>query len=75
MMHIIPQTRDEKIAMYMKLTKRELVEMLVNSNGVLDKLSQAQKPIWVRTSPQPSDGTRWPIEDSTIVWQSHATNG
>jgi hypothetical protein len=26
----VDQTRDEKVAMYMKLTKRELVEMLVN---------------------------------------------
>jgi len=36
MMHIIPQTRDEKVIMYMKLTKRELVEMLINANKALD---------------------------------------
>ncbi len=38
MVRVIKQTRDEKIAMYMKLTKRELVERLVNSNEALDKL-------------------------------------
>lgn len=32
MMYLIPQTHDEKIVMYLKLTKRELAEMLVNAN-------------------------------------------
>ena len=32
------QTRDEKIAKYMKLTKRELAERLVQTNEALDKL-------------------------------------
>ncbi len=32
------QIRDLKIAKYMKLTKRELVEKLVNTNEALDKL-------------------------------------
>lgn len=35
MLRVIPQTREEKIAMYMKLTKRELVGMLVTSNEAL----------------------------------------
>lgn len=34
-MQVIQQTRDEKIAMYMKLTKRELAEMLANANDIL----------------------------------------
>ena len=34
-MNIIPQTRDEKLAMYRKLTKRELAEMLINCNEAL----------------------------------------
>ncbi len=38
MTQVVEQTRDEKIAKYMKLTKRELVERLVNSNEALDKL-------------------------------------
>ena len=35
MLQVVEQTRDEKIAMYMKITKRELAEMLVNCNDVL----------------------------------------
>ncbi len=38
MTQVVKQTRDEKIAMYMKLTKWELAERLVNSNEALDKL-------------------------------------
>ena len=35
MMSIIQQTRDEKMAIYMKLTRRELAEMLINCNEAL----------------------------------------
>ena len=38
MMQILPQTRDEKIAMYMRQTKRELAEMLVTANEHLDRV-------------------------------------
>ncbi len=38
MTQVVEQTRDEKIAKYMKLTKRELVERLINTNEALDKL-------------------------------------
>lgn len=38
MMQVIPQTREEKIAMYMKVTKRELVEMLLNNQDFRDRL-------------------------------------
>lgn len=31
MMQVVEQTRDEKIAMYMRLTKRELVDMLLTN--------------------------------------------
>ena len=34
----IKKTREEKTAMYMKLTKRELVQRLINTNEALDKL-------------------------------------
>ena len=63
MMYVIPQTRDEKIAMYMKLTKREIAEMLVNSNDALDnalrhvKLGHQPEPISIR-----------PVPDGTIGW-------
>ena len=35
MMHVVEQTREEKIAMYMKLTKREIIEMLLNNQELL----------------------------------------
>lgn len=38
-MQVIEQTRDEKLAMYQKLTKRELAEMLVNANDALRVMS------------------------------------
>lgn len=37
MMHIVQMTKDEKIAMYMKLSKRELAELLTNSNDALER--------------------------------------
>ncbi len=36
MMRLLEQTREEKIKMYMKLTKRELAEMLANANKALE---------------------------------------
>ena len=38
MITIIPMTRDEKIAMYMKVNKRELAEMLVNANAAIEMM-------------------------------------
>ena len=40
MLKVIEQTRDEKIAMYMKMTKRELVAMLINANDAIDMLQK-----------------------------------
>ncbi len=39
MLQVIEQTREEKIAMYLKLTKRELAEMLANANDAIGLLS------------------------------------
>lgn len=36
MMQVIEQTRDEKIAMYMKLTKREIIEMLLTNQEYVE---------------------------------------
>ena len=33
-MQIIEQTKKEKIAMYMKLPKKEIIEMLINCNDM-----------------------------------------
>ncbi len=60
MLRIVEQSHDEKIAMYMKLTKRELVEMLINSNKALSyhHTVEAAFPMRrVETIPQP--GTIW----------------
>lgn len=35
-MQIIEQTHDEKVAMYMKLKKVKLIEMLIQCNEILD---------------------------------------
>lgn len=36
MMQVIEQTREEKMAMYMKMPKRKIAEMLVECNRILD---------------------------------------
>lgn len=38
MHQIIQQTREEKIAMYMKLSKEELVQLLINNQGIVESL-------------------------------------
>ncbi len=40
MLNIIKQTRDERVAMFMKLTKAELVEMLLNDQDCVAALTQ-----------------------------------
>lgn len=35
---IVEMTKEEKVKMYMKHTKRELIEMLINCNNILDQL-------------------------------------
>ena len=78
MIQVIPQTRDEKIAMYMKLTKRELAEMLVGSNEAVNVLSQQQQ--WQITIPAgdqqadapaaPMGGTTWsPFNNLSRIYQ------
>jgi len=44
MLQTVEQSRDEKVAMYMKLSRRELAEMLVNCNEMLaNALAQPQQ--------------------------------
>lgn len=45
MMHVVEQTRDEKIAMYMKCRKRELAEMLTNANETIAGLTKPWEPV------------------------------
>ena len=37
MLQVIKQTREERMTMYLKLTKRELAEMLINANEALSR--------------------------------------
>jgi len=39
MMQVIEQTRDEKIAMYMKCTKREIILMLLENQKIVERAS------------------------------------
>ncbi len=48
MLQVIQQTREEKIASYLKLTKRELAEMLTTANDAIAVLSG-----------RPSDDAPW----------------
>ncbi len=63
MMHVIEQSRDEKVTMYMKLSKRELVEMLLNNQDAVDRLLKQLHSLTSKTV--------GPITDSTITWQSY----
>lgn len=40
---IIPQTYEEKVEMFMKLDKRTLVDMLIASNSVIDRLLESNR--------------------------------
>ena len=70
MMVVIPQTRDEKIAMYMKLTKRELAEMLANANQALQQQWQTIAPQQTYTPPAPMTTTTWsPLNNLSVTYQ------
>ena len=43
MMQIIEQTHEEKVKMYMKARKIQLIEMLIECNRIIDAQSQAGK--------------------------------
>ncbi len=62
-MSIIPQTAEEKIAMYLKLTKRELAIMLVNSNEALEaSLLREQNPLFVVSNAAPETFNLPPLD-------------
>ena len=42
MMQVIEQTHDEKMKMYMKCTKKNLAEMLIECNRILDAQLQVK---------------------------------
>ena len=42
MLQIVEQTKEEKLAMYMKLPKKQIAEMLINCNDIITALTQAK---------------------------------
>jgi len=40
MIQIVEQNREERIVMYMKLSRRELAELIVNCNDIIDSMSK-----------------------------------
>lgn len=55
-MQIISQTRDEKLAGYMRLSKRQLPQMLLNSNEALE-----QRLAHERAPATPLGDTTWRV--------------
>lgn len=43
MYQIIEQTEEEKIAMYMKMPKKQIIKMLLNCNRLIDELTKPTK--------------------------------
>ena len=52
MMHIVEPTREERLAVYMRLTKKELVEMLMTNQDALAKIPPRSS--WYQGFPSPS---------------------
>jgi len=60
MMQVVEMTREEKIAMYMKLSKRELTELLLNSETIINGF--AQPPIQIQPGTwEPQPYPRWEV--------------
>lgn len=45
MIQKVEQTKEEKMAMYMKLPKKQVVEMLINCNDIITALTQAKNAV------------------------------
>jgi len=50
MLQIIEKSHEEKVKMYMKLPKKELIEMLIKANKTL-----SNRPLIITYPPQPTD--------------------
>ena len=42
MLQIVELTQEEKLAMYMRLSKKQIVEMLINCDDIITALTQAK---------------------------------
>lgn len=47
--HKVEMSKEEKVEMYMKLTKGELIDMLIESNSLLDLATKDLKTPYLRT--------------------------
>lgn len=71
-MQIVEQTRDEKIAMYMRTcTKKQLVEMLVNCNEILNAMPVTYHHYGL-THPSRWEGSY--VSDATNTLTNYASN-
>ena len=59
MLTVVPMTRDEKVAMYMKMTKRELAEMLEHANAVMETWGPQTSYTHEGPLPQPNTTITW----------------
>lgn len=51
MIQLVEQTREEKFKMYSKLTKKQIIEMLINCNDIIDSMAMnATKNIYEITA-------------------------
>ena len=50
MCQVVPQTREEKVAMYMKCKKKELAEMMANRNIWEDILKETEPTQTITTA-------------------------
>jgi hypothetical protein len=50
---IVPQTHEEKMEMYMRLSKEELAEMLIEANNVIDILRKEPTIVETRKKWEP----------------------
>ena len=75
MMQIIEQSKEEKMAMYMKLPKKKLAEMLINCNEVLDAKSavvNCEKPTLPELKlTQSFPYLEFPEDNEIVFFQDH----
>jgi len=53
MIQIKEQTKDEKIAMYMKLSKKEIIEMLLANLDLVERLRRIEPHLTMEYTPPP----------------------
>ncbi len=55
MIQIVEQTHEEKVKMYMKLSKRELIDMLIQCNILLENIGTPVQGFLELTQEEPSN--------------------